>query len=60
MSWTERDGPPVAPPRHLGFGTEVTTTMTRMSLGGEVTVDYAPGGFLWKVACPLGNIAEAR
>jgi two-component sensor histidine kinase len=48
MSWTERDGPPVAPPERRGFGTIVMEAMTERSVGGVVDLDYAPSGRDWQ------------
>src|SRR5215469_7782482 len=35
MSWTERDGPKVAPPQRRGFGTVVMQEMAERSVGGD-------------------------
>jgi PAS domain S-box-containing protein len=58
MSWTEREGPPVAPPRRRGFGTIVMEAMAERSLGGTVELDYAPPGLTWRLACPAANALE--
>jgi PAS domain S-box-containing protein len=58
MSWTERDGPPVQPPDHRGFGTTVVDAMARRALGGEVQLDYARSGLGWRVTCPAANALE--
>ncbi len=58
LSWLEKDGPTVAEPQRRGFGHTVTTRMVESSLGGEVSVDYAPAGLVWRLACPLHNIFE--
>jgi PAS domain S-box-containing protein len=60
VDWVEEGGPPVAPPQLRGFGHTVTTRMVETSVGGEVSVDYAPGGLVWRLACPLQNIIERR
>jgi PAS domain S-box-containing protein len=52
MSWTERDGPPVAAPERRGFGTIVMDAMAERSLGGTVDLDYAASGVSWRVSCP--------
>jgi hypothetical protein len=45
MSWTKSNGPPVQPPEHQGFGTTVTDTVVKQTLGSEVQLDYTPLGF---------------
>jgi PAS domain S-box-containing protein len=52
MSWTERDGPPVSAPKRRGFGTTVIETMAKHSLDGEIDLDYAPSGVIWRLVCP--------
>jgi PAS domain S-box-containing protein len=58
MSWTERDGPKVAPPQRRGFGTVVMQEMVARSMGGTVDLDYAPSGLSWRLACPAVNALE--
>lgn len=41
MTWAERGGPLVRPPKRRGFGSTVISTMARMSLDTNVSVDYA-------------------
>jgi PAS domain S-box-containing protein len=40
MSWTERQGPPVSPPKRRGFGTIVMQEMAERSLDGRAELDY--------------------
>jgi PAS domain S-box-containing protein len=58
MNWTERDGPPVRPPERQGFGTTVIDSMARLTLGGEVEVDYPSSGLTWRLSCPVANAVE--
>jgi PAS domain S-box-containing protein len=58
MNWTEHDGPPVRRPTRRGFGTTVIDSMARRSLGGEVELDYAPSGLVWRLTCPAANALE--
>jgi PAS domain S-box-containing protein len=60
ITWVERDGPAVAAPQRRGFGSTLTTGMAEASVGGTVTVDYAPDGFAWRLACPAANVMDAR
>jgi two-component sensor histidine kinase len=58
MSWTERDGPPVSEPKRRGFGTMVMEAIAEHSLEGEVDLDYAPSGVIWRLTCPAANALE--
>jgi PAS domain S-box-containing protein len=58
MSWKERNGPPVRPPQRQGFGTTVIDAMARLTLGGDVELDYAPSGLAWRLTCPAANALE--
>ena len=58
MSWTERNGPPVRPPERKGFGSTVVDSMAKLSVGGEVELDYAPSGLVWRLTCPVRNALE--
>jgi PAS domain S-box-containing protein len=59
MSWTERDGPPVSPPERRGFGSTVIASMAKATVGGEVQLDYAPSGLMWRLTCPAANGLES-
>jgi two-component sensor histidine kinase len=58
MSWTERDGPPVPAPKRRCFGSTVIDSMAKLSVGGEVQLDYDPSGLKWSLTCPAANAAE--
>jgi two-component sensor histidine kinase len=58
MSWTERKGPPVSPPERHGFGSTVLGSMVEHSVGGEVELDYAPSGLMWRLTCLAANALE--
>ncbi len=58
MSWTENEGPPVAPPIQCGFGSTVINTMATQSLGGKVGIYYVRSGLMWQIACPVANALE--
>jgi PAS domain S-box-containing protein len=59
MSWTERDGPRVSPPQRRGFGSTVIASMAEAAVGGEVHLDYAPSGLVWRLTCPTANGLES-
>ncbi len=58
IEWTERGGPPVAPPARRGFGTTVIGRMSRLALDAEVEVDHAPEGLRWRLSCPAARVLE--
>jgi two-component sensor histidine kinase len=55
MSWTEREGPSVSPPKRRGFGITVMKEMAERSLDGKVDLNYAPSGATWRLTCPVAN-----
>jgi PAS domain S-box-containing protein len=55
MSWTEQGGPPVFAPDRLGFGTVVMEAMAERSVDGNVSLDYARSGLIWRLACPAAK-----
>jgi PAS domain S-box-containing protein len=58
MSWIERGGPPVVAPAHRGFGSTVIKSMAELSLDGEIQLDFAPSGLMWRLACPATKILD--
>ena len=58
LSWIESGGPLVTKPTRLGFGSTVTDSMLKMSLGGNVKVDFAPPGLVWHFDCPAEGFLE--
>jgi PAS domain S-box-containing protein len=60
MSWSERDGPPVSPPKQRGFGTTVMQALAERSVDGEVDLDYATSGLVWRLTCPAANALKSR
>ena len=58
MSWTERNGPPVSPPERRGFGTTVVDSIVKQTVNGEVQLDYAPSGLVWRLTCLATNAME--
>jgi two-component sensor histidine kinase len=58
MSWTESNGPPVRPPERQGFGSMVIDSMAKRAVSGEVQLDYAPSGLVWRLTCPATNALE--
>jgi PAS domain S-box-containing protein len=58
MRWREQNGPPVSPPQRRGFGSTIIGPMVKLSVSGEVDLDYAPSGLLWRLTCPAENALE--
>jgi PAS domain S-box-containing protein len=58
IAWQESGGPPVTPPQRRGFGRVVIERTAGRALGGDVTIDYAPGGLRWELAFPASFLAE--
>jgi two-component sensor histidine kinase len=58
MNWIEHNGPPVSRPERLGFGSTVVVAMAKRIVSGEVELDYAPSGLVWRLRCPAANALE--
>jgi PAS domain S-box-containing protein len=56
--WSERGGPTVVAPTRRGFGWSVLCQLTKLSLGADVTLDYAPTGAIWRLVCPVERVCE--
>jgi two-component sensor histidine kinase len=60
MEWSERGGPTVAAPTRRGFGWTVLCQMTKMLLGADVILEFAPAGVVWRLACPADRVCEGE
>jgi two-component sensor histidine kinase len=60
MEWSENGGPTVVPPTRRGFGWSVLCQLTKMSLGADVTLEYAPTGVVWRLGCPADRLCESE
>ncbi len=58
MTWTESGGPAVLEPKRKGFGSAVILSMVKVSISGEVELDYASSGLSWRLSCPTANVLE--
>jgi PAS domain S-box-containing protein len=58
IEWSERGGPTVVAPTRWGFGSSVLCQLTKMSLGADVTLEYAPTGVVWRLVCPVERVCE--
>jgi hypothetical protein len=43
-----------------GFGRTVIASMAKATVGGEVQLDYAPSGLVWRLTCPAANALESQ
>lgn len=59
ITWREHGGPPVKEPQTRGFGTTVITQLARVSLQGEVRLDYNAEGLSWTLTCPIAHATDA-
>src|SRR5262249_21310840 len=56
MQWTERGGPPAAPPARKGFGSTLIERSVKDQLDGTITSEFATQGLTCIIAFPLdGN-----
>jgi two-component sensor histidine kinase len=55
LTWQERGGPKVRPPRREGFGHTVLNR-TAKSLGTRASYDWAPGGLTWSIRIPVQHL----
>jgi light-regulated signal transduction histidine kinase (bacteriophytochrome) len=56
LSWSEIDGPLVAPPKHVGFGTTLIERALAMETGGQATLHYHRTGVVCEVFLPSTSI----
>ncbi|MEL6287744.1 MAG: sensor histidine kinase [Pseudomonadota bacterium] len=56
MAWTERHGPPVAPPTRKGFGHTVVIDMIKLLPGAEASIAFPAGGVVWRMTVPVASL----
>ena len=56
--WKEQDGPPVAPPVHMGFGRMLLERSLAYDIEGEVTLDFRAEGLACEAFIPCEHIVE--
>ena len=57
VEWVESGGPPVKQPERQGFGTKLIQRGLAQQLGGEIKLDFAPGGGRCVVTFPITTLA---
>lgn len=60
LTWRERGGPPVSPPKNRGFGSLVIERNLSRALDGEVKVEFAPAGLICHVSVPEQHLSASR
>jgi two-component sensor histidine kinase len=55
LIWSEKGGPPVAPPTRQSFGTRMIGSLG-LQLNGQVLLDYEPSGFTYTLNVPLSAL----
>ncbi|HWG06644.1 MAG TPA: PAS domain S-box protein [Beijerinckiaceae bacterium] len=52
IEWREIGGPPVSAPQREGFGQKVMKRIAAHALEGNVSLDFAPTGVVWRLDIP--------
>jgi len=60
IGWAECDGPFVEAPKRHGFGSTVISMVAKASVDGDVELDYAPTGLIWRLKCSADKVLERR
>jgi PAS domain S-box-containing protein len=58
MSWLERGGPEVRPPKRRGFGRIVVEQMVATTTGGDVKLSFDPDGIAWVFEAPTTTVCS--
>ena len=58
LSWTESDGPHVAPPTRRGFGSSLIERALALETGGRATIHYKPDGVVCDIVLPKSSLVE--
>jgi PAS domain S-box-containing protein len=60
LDWREEAGPPVKARRKKGFGSVAIERNLALSLGAQVTLDFAPGGLVCRIVVPGSQLLTPR
>jgi two-component sensor histidine kinase len=58
MTWRERSGLPVQPPRRKGFGHLVLERLAPEGLGGTARLSFEGDGVIWSCETPSSRIVS--
>lgn len=60
ITWSELNGPTVAPPRRQGFGHRVVERVAARALDGSVSLTFAPAGLKWSLDIPVSFVLSGQ
>jgi two-component sensor histidine kinase len=60
FEWREEGGPPVAPPKHTGFGSRLVKSVMAADFEGKVDVTYDPAGVVLTLVSPASALGDAE
>jgi PAS domain S-box-containing protein len=60
ITWAERGGPPVTPPKIKGFGRVVIERVAAQALSATVDYEFPPEGVRWSIAIPAAFVVRWR
>ena len=55
LTWTEKGGPPIHPPKRRSFGTRMMESLGQQ-LNGQVKLSYEQAGFIYSLDVPLSSV----
>ena len=55
LTWQERGGPPVTPPKRKGFGSILIESVLAQDLDGKVEIQYNPEGVFFRIDIPANK-----
>jgi two-component sensor histidine kinase len=58
MTWHERGGPSISPPRREGFGHTAMIRMIEHAFDADVALNYDPKGVTWEMNAPVAAVLE--
>jgi two-component sensor histidine kinase len=56
INWAEQGGPPVQPPTHRGFGSDLIQNTVAHDLGGDVSLSFPATGARCEICFPIGRL----
>lgn len=56
LNWQEKNGPPVLPPTHTGFGTKVVEKALAGYFSGKAIITYKPTGLEFELSAPMSAL----
>ena len=59
LTWLERDGPPVEPPTHRGFGTRLIERVFATELKATVAMEFPPEGLVCRIDAHVPTSLQA-